>query len=184
MFAGRTLAEQVLPVLDDPVAVDRATRRWEADRDRECLPAYHFANADTRVERPSPALCELVREAGATTSADLSDLFGRARTPQQIAPPTRLARALSMALWRGERPRRETMLRAVSDVRTELEIRRERQADRFRSARLIAGSEHPGARWPAPPAKSEQPTAAPAPEAATASGPAPAQPAVLDEISA
>ena len=62
MFAGRTLAEQVLPVLDDPAAVDRATRGWEADRDRECLPAYHFANADTRIERPSPALCELVRD--------------------------------------------------------------------------------------------------------------------------
>ena len=51
-------------MLDDPVAVDRATRSWEADRDRECLPAYHFANADTRTERPSPALCELVRDAG------------------------------------------------------------------------------------------------------------------------
>ena len=69
MFAGRTLAEQVLPVLDDPVALDRATRRWEAARDRECLPAYHFANADTRVERPSPALCELVRDAGRTLDA-------------------------------------------------------------------------------------------------------------------
>ena len=69
MFAGRTLAEQVLPVLDDPAAVDRATRSWEAARDRECLPAYHFANADTRTERPSPALCELVRDAGRTTTA-------------------------------------------------------------------------------------------------------------------
>ena len=64
MCAGRTLAEHVLPVLDDPAAVDRATRAWEAARDRECLPAYHFANADTRVERQSPALCELVRDAG------------------------------------------------------------------------------------------------------------------------
>ena len=66
---GRTLAEQVLPALDDPAAVDRATRRWEAARDRECLPAYHFANADTRVERPSPTLGELVRDAGRTTDA-------------------------------------------------------------------------------------------------------------------
>ena len=78
-----------------------------------------------RVERQSPALCELVRDAGRTTSADLSDLFGRARTPQQIAPPTRLARAFFMALAHGERPRAETVVRAVSDLRTELEIRRE-----------------------------------------------------------
>jgi menaquinone-9 beta-reductase len=184
MFAGRTLAEQVLPVLDDPVAVDCATRRWEADRDRECLPAYHFANADTRAERPSPALCELVRDAGRTTTADLSDLFGRARTPQQIAPPTRLARAFFMALWRGERPRAETVSRAVSDVRTEFEIRLERQAGRFRSTRLVAGSEHPGAQWPAPPVTSEPRVAAPAPEAARPSEPAPTHTTVRDEVSA
>ena len=93
MWMGRTLAEHVLPVLDDPAAVDRATRIWEAERDRDCLPAYHFANLDTRVERQSPALCELVRDAGRTTEPDLTDLFGRARTLQEIAPLPRLARA-------------------------------------------------------------------------------------------
>lgn len=181
MFAGRTLAEQVLPVLDDPVAVDRETRRWEAARDRECLPAYHFANADTRVERQSPALCELVRDAGRTTSADLSDLFGRARTPQQIAPPTRLARAFFMALAHGERPRAETVVRAVSDLRTELEIRRELHADRFRSTRPITGSEHPGAPWPPPPAGSEPRVAAPADAVPPAS--APTHTTIRDEVS-
>ena len=109
MWMGRTLAEHVLPVLDDPAAVDAATRVWEAARDRDCLPAYHFANLDTRVERQSPALCELVRDAGRTTEPDLSDLFGRARTLQEIAPLPRLARALAAALWRGERPRAETL---------------------------------------------------------------------------
>ena len=150
MFAGRTLAEQVLPVLDDPVALDRETRRWEAARDRECLPAYHFANSDTRVERPSPALCELVRDAGRTLEPDLGDLFGRARTPQQIAPLSRLARAFVMALARGGRSRGETLARGAADLRTGLEIERELRADRFRSTRAIRGSEHPGAVWPAP----------------------------------
>jgi len=183
MFAGRTLAEQVLPVLDDPVAVDRETRRWEAARDRECLPAYHFANADTRVERPSPALCELVRDAGRSPSADLSDFFGRARTPQQIAPPTRLARAFLMALSHGERPRRETVVRAVSDLRTELEIRLERRADRFRCTRPVAGSEHPGAPWPAPPGATEPRVAAPTPAAATPREPARVHTTVRDGVS-
>ncbi len=150
MFAGRTLAEQILPVLDDPAAVDRATRCWEAERDRECLPAYHFANSDTRVERQSAVVCELVRDAGRTINADIGDLFGRARTPQEIAPLRRLGRALLAALWRGERSRSETLSRAASDIRTELEIRVERRADRFRSRRLITGSEHPHAPWPAP----------------------------------
>lgn len=71
------------------------------DRDRECLPASHFANADARVESQSPALCELVRDAG--------------------------------------------------DLRTEIEIRLERRADRFHGKRTVTGSEHPGAAWPAPP---------------------------------
>jgi hypothetical protein len=190
MFAGRTLAEQVLPVLDDPAAVDRATRSWEADRDRECLPAYHFANSDTRNGRPSPALCEVVREAGRTASPDLSDFFGRGRTPQQITPPARLVRALFAALWRGERPRSETVISAVADLRTEVAIRRELAAERFRSTRLISGSDHPGASWPEPPSVSGRHIATPPPQAATSSepaaivGPAAAVGAVAGEVSA
>ena len=165
LWAGRTLAERVLPVLDDPVAVDVATRTWEAERDRECLPAYHFANSDTRVESQSPALCELVRDAGRTSEADLTDLFGRARTPQEIAPLPRLARATVAALWRGERPRRETAVRAAGDLRTEIEIRLERRADRFRGTRTVTGSDHPGAPWPAAPTRrAAAAETAPAPE--------------------
>ena len=151
LWMGRTLAEHVLPALDDPAAIDRATRVWEAGRDREALPAYHFANMDTRVERQSPALCELVRDAGRTTEPDLTDLFGRARTLQEIAPVPRLARAVAAALLRGDRPRRETVSRALRDVRTELDIRRERRADHFRATRMIPGSDHPDAVWPAAP---------------------------------
>jgi flavin-dependent dehydrogenase len=167
MFAGRTLAECVLPVLDDPAAVDRASRAWEAARDRECLPAYHFANSDTRVERQSAVICELVRDAGRTEAPDITDLFGRARTPQQIAPLPRLARALGAALWRGDQPRLQTLRQAVPDMRTELAVRFEARSGRFRSTHRIPGSEHPGASWPAPP----QPAPAPASAPASASAP-------------
>jgi flavin-dependent dehydrogenase len=151
MFAGRTLAERVLPALDDADAVDRATRAWEAARDRECLPAYHFANSDTRVERQSAVLCELIRDAARTTDPDISDVFGRARTPQQIATAPRVARALAAAMWHGEQPRLQTLRRLLPDLRTQLAIRFEQVAGRFRSTRTIAGSDHPGAEWPAPP---------------------------------
>lgn len=151
MWMGRTLAEHILPVLDDPTAVDRATRCWEANRDRHCLPAYHFANLDTRVERQSPALCELVRDAGHNEDPDIGDLFGRARTLQQIAPLPRLAKAVLNALIRGDRPRSETILRAGPELVTELEIRRERFTDAFRQTRLVAGSDHPGAKFAAAP---------------------------------
>ena len=152
LWMGRTLAEHVLPVLDDPAAVDAATRAWEAERDRECLPAYHFANADTRVERPSPALCELVRDAGRTTEPDLGDLFGRARTPQEIAPLPRLARALVRgALARRAPARARRSPRAAATSAPSSRSRREARADRFRATRTVTGSDHPGAVWPAPP---------------------------------
>lgn len=151
LWSGRTLAQAVLPVLDDPAAADLAARAWEARRDRECMPAYHFANADTRVERQSPTLCELIREAGRSSEPDLFDLFGRARTPQQVAPLPRLARATGAALLRGERSRRETIARAAAEIATELRVRSELRARRFRSERPVTGSDHPNAPWPAPP---------------------------------
>jgi hypothetical protein len=55
------------------------------------------------------------------------------------------------ALWRGERPRREILRYAVRDGRTDFQMRREGAADRFRSIRIVTGSDHPGAVWPSPP---------------------------------
>lgn len=160
MFAGRTLAERVLPVLDDADAVDRATRAWEAARDRECLPAYHLANLDTRVEQPSALVGELVRDASRTTAPDITDLLGRGRTLQQIMTGPRLARALAAAMWHGEQPRLRTLRRLLPDLRTVLGVHFEQRAGRFRSTRTIAGSDHPGAEWPAPPRQVHQPPTA------------------------
>jgi menaquinone-9 beta-reductase len=162
MFAGRTLAQEVVAVLDDPAALDRATRCWEAARDRECLPAYHFANSDTRVQRQSPILCEVVREASTRHEPDLGDLFGRARTPEEILPPLRGARATVAALRRGERARAETLRDAFTEVGTMLRIKREARADRFRPMLAIRGSEHPGVSWPPPPSRAQAPAPAPA----------------------
>jgi flavin-dependent dehydrogenase len=171
MFAGRTLAERVLPVLDDAEEVDRATRVWEAARDHECLPAYHFANSDTRVERQSAAVCELVRDAARTTDPDITDLFGRARTLQQIVTAPRAARALGAAMWHGEQPRLQTLRSLLPEMRTQLAVHFEQRAGRFRSTRTIAGSEHPGADWPAPPSSAHEPsTAASTTTTATANG--------------
>ena len=173
MFAGRTLAEAVLPALDDPAAVDLATRVWEQERDRECLPAYHFSNIDTRVERQSPILRELVRESSRSGEPDLSDLFGRARTPQEIVPPTRAARATLAALVRGGSPRREMLTRVLAEGRRELAVVRELRAARFRSTTMVAGSDHPGASWPeAPLAPSDAPEA---PSTADGDRPAPVE---------
>jgi menaquinone-9 beta-reductase len=158
MWAGRTLAEFVLPSLDDPAEVDRATRAWEAARDRECLGAYHFANADTIVETQPPVLAEIVRESARNEDPDLGDFFGRGREPHEIVTVGRALRATGRALVRGERSRAEVLRRAMTDGLTQLRIARERRADRFRSSTLIEGSEHPGAPWPAEPRTTESET--------------------------
>jgi hypothetical protein len=63
----------------------------------------------------------------------------------------RLARAMAFALLRGERRRGEVITRGLADARTELAIRRELDAPRFRSTRPVIGSDHPGASWPPTP---------------------------------
>ncbi|HEX4110638.1 MAG TPA: NAD(P)/FAD-dependent oxidoreductase [Solirubrobacteraceae bacterium] len=161
LWMGRKLAEHVLPVLDDPTAVDTATRAYEAERDRECLPAYHFANLDTIVDLQPAVLCELIRESGRQgVDPDLGDYFGRARTPQQIASLPRLVRAVSASLRHGDRKRLQLLRETLPLARTDLAVRAELWRDRFRSTSLIDGSDHPGASWPAPPEVAVAPAAA------------------------
>ena len=127
--------------------------RWEADRDRECLPAYHFANSDTRIERQSPVLCELVRDAGRTTRARTSATCSAARARRSRSRPRRGSRAPSGPRCGAASAR--ALERCAARSRTCARSSRsavERRADRFRSTRLIAGSEHPGASWPPEPA--------------------------------
>ena len=133
-----------------PLAVDRATRLWEAERDRECLPAYHFANADTRVER-QPARSARARarrgpQRRAPTSATCSGERARLSEIAPAAAPRAGARAGSLA-------RRAP---ALGDAR---ERRCATRASRCGSSASVAPTASargarsrapstPGARWP------------------------------------
>lgn len=143
---GRTLGEELAPLLGDPVAADRASRRWEQATTRHCLHAYHFANSDTIV-RPVPAtFTEAVRVLGRDSEPALSHVLGRTRTLQQIITPPLMMRAVASALWR--RTDRAAVLReAFADAGTELRVRRELARNGFRSAEPVRGSDHPGWEW-------------------------------------
>lgn len=165
LWSGRTLAEAVADGLHDHPETDAATRRWEHERDRECLPAYHFGNIESEVRDVSPALIEVTRRLARAEGPDASDLFGRARTLPQVITLARMQRGLLAALARGAHGSPRMLLPdALTDLRTHLGVRSEIVGDRFRSVRQVVGSEHP---WPRPP-KPRRPAAAGEPAASGA----------------
>jgi menaquinone-9 beta-reductase len=181
MWMGHRLATMAAPVLDDPGRLDATLRRYEQERDEECLSAYHFANSETRIQRQSPVLIALARELSRrdAPAPDISDVFQRVRDQQEVLPVTRLAKALGLAVRHDlrHRPRAlpETVRGAMADLRTDLAVRAELRARRFRSTRTIKGSEHPGWTWLDPPRRPaavapDVAPAAPAPVAATPAG--------------
>lgn len=168
MWMGRHVVEFAEPHLDDPAALDAALRRYEQARDDECLSAYHFANGETRIQPQSPVLKAVARRAArrADRTGDLGDVFQRVRDQQEVLPLSRLTRGLVDAIAHdlrhepGALP--ETLRSAAADLRTDLLVRAELRARRFRSTRRIPGSEHPGWTWPEPPRRQAAVPATPA----------------------
>ncbi|MCK9249527.1 MAG: FAD-dependent monooxygenase [Solirubrobacteraceae bacterium] len=172
LWMGRTLGEAAEPVLDDPAALDAALRRWEQERDQECLSAYHFANNETRIQPQSPVLVEIARRAQGRHDPDLGDMFARIRDQQEVLTLPRLMGGAARAIARHPGHARDVLRSALPDLRTDLAIRAEIRRGRFRSTRPIAGSEHPGWTWPATPRRPTVDACAPTPAAtAAASGP-------------
>lgn len=151
MWSGRVLAELVADLLDDPAELDLGLRRWEARRDSECLPSYHFGNLETRVEAAPPVLAEVLRLRMGHPNADLSDLYGRARSMPQVLTLPRLTAGLVSAMKRNESqlPASELARHSLHDLKIHIGVRLEKRLHRFRSHVLLAGSEHGNAEPPA-----------------------------------
>jgi len=174
MWMGHTLGTMAAPDLDDPGVLDATLRRYEQARDEECLSAYHFANSETRIQPQSRVLVALARKAArrAAPDPDLSDVFQRVRTQQDVLPLGRLAQGFALAIGHdlrhapGALP--ETVKGGLADLWTDLQVRAEARAKRFRSTRTVSGSEHPGWTWPDPPRRPAAATTTAAADAATA----------------
>ncbi len=162
MWMGRSLGARAAAAIGNPESLDAALRRWEQERDEECLSVYHFANSETRIQPQSPVLVQLARRAaGGVGDPDLGDIFQRVRDQQEVLPLTRMAGGFAGALAHAARhtPRRvpATLRGGLDDLRVDLQIRAETRAKRFRSTRTVTGSEHPGWSWPAPPKRPAAP---------------------------
>jgi hypothetical protein len=151
LWMGRTAGDAAAAALDDPGALDAAMRRWEQERDDECLNAYHLANAETRIAPQPEALVEIARRAQPRHAPDLSDLFQRTRTQQQVLTVPRLLGGALGAMARHPRRAGAILRASLPELRTDLAVRAEARAHRFRSTRVVRGSEHPGWVWPAAP---------------------------------
>lgn len=148
---GRTLGEAVAPVLDDAPGLDAALRRWERWRDDDCLAAYHFANLETRIQDPSLLLTEIGRRGHIGVPNDVGDVFNRIRSPQQVVTTARAAGLAATAIARDPRMAPAILRELAREGRIDLAIRSEARRGAFRSARVVAGSEHPGATFSGPP---------------------------------
>jgi flavin-dependent dehydrogenase len=84
---GRLLGESVPDVLDDRDALDRALRRWERDRERDCLEVYQWTNQLARGEPMSALEVELYRAAAQDPGLgrEMTDVFSRLRRPGEVA---------------------------------------------------------------------------------------------------
>lgn len=148
---GRTLGEAASPVLDEPSELDAALRRWEQERDDDCLAAYHFANLETRIRDPSRLLVEIGHRGSGSEEPDIGDIFNRIRTPQEVLTPRRMGPVVAGALARAPTAAPAILRDAIGEMRIDQAIRAEQRARRFRSSHTVSGSEHAGATFGRPP---------------------------------
>jgi 2-polyprenyl-6-methoxyphenol hydroxylase-like FAD-dependent oxidoreductase len=151
---GRRLGEAVPGDLEDPRRLDAALRRWERERDRDTISTYHWGNRAFWTEPLSPLTRELLRTYAGSEDPDLTDTFNHTRPAEAVMGPAHIARAL-VAVLRTPGADRRALLREVRrELPQELQLRRHRRLDGFRSTRPVA-TERPG--WtvgppPRPPA--------------------------------
>ena len=135
---GRLLGERAAPALDDPRALDRALRRWERGRDRECLPMYAWTNKLARGEEMGALEVELYRRGAddPELTRRFLDVMARTRTPAAaFRAPLKASLALAAARG-GPAARRAVAREAARDLRDGIVERSERLRLRLGRARV------------------------------------------------
>ena len=128
---GRLLGEAVAPVLNDEEQLASALARWEADRDRQCLAMYQWANGLGLDDDVSPVELAAYRWFAARPdgAGEILSVFSRARAPQEVFTPARTARWVAMAARDPGTDRRRLASVLARDIGRE--VRRRLEAARF-----------------------------------------------------
>jgi flavin-dependent dehydrogenase len=122
LWSGRTLGETVAAHLDDPKALDRATRRYESLRDAEVLATYYWGHKHSRVSSLSAVEREFYLE-GQTNpqlGRDLVDTFSRQVSPYQLVSVPREVRWTMRALRRPGADRRTIVKWVAGELKLDL----------------------------------------------------------------
>lgn len=129
---GRLLGEAAAPVLDDPVALDRALAEYEADRDDQCLPMYQWSNRLGLDDEVSPFELAAYRWFASRPDGptEVLRVFSRLSEPTEVFSPTRLLWWVAAAFTRRGADRRHL----ASVLRRDIG----REVDRIREARTFA----------------------------------------------
>ncbi|GAA0835928.1 NAD(P)/FAD-dependent oxidoreductase [Streptosporangium amethystogenes subsp. fukuiense] len=115
---GRLLGETAA-VLDDQVALDRATRAWERKRDEQCVHTYHWTNLLGRGDGLAHVQFELLRAliGGPRGVRGLLEVYSRIRDPRETLAVNGLARAAVRALRHNPAERTAVLAGVGSAVR-------------------------------------------------------------------
>jgi hypothetical protein len=122
LWSGRTLGETVAAHLDDPAALDAATRRYEWARDKEVLATYYWGHKESRVSSLSAVEREfyLQGQDDPQIGRDLINTFSRQTSPYTLVSVPREVRWTLRALRKPETDRKEVVDFVVEALKLDL----------------------------------------------------------------
>jgi flavin-dependent dehydrogenase len=122
LWSGRNLGEIVAPHLDDPKALDEASRRYEWLRDKEVLATYYWGHKHSRVGSVSAVELEFYYQGqnDPQMGRDLVDTFSRVISPYKLVSVPREVAWTVRALRKPGTDRREIVKFVAGELKLDL----------------------------------------------------------------
>lgn len=154
-WAGRTVVEHVADHLDDPAELDRALRRWERDREKDCLTPYLAGVWESRLTVDCEALGVLAGALSELQIPIVNRLGSRDHRILELVRPSLIGRVSARAV-RNAPDRRRFLKEMAGEVKAITRAVRSGRVASFRSSARVPGFESAAGGWPGPNPRSSQ----------------------------